>query len=78
MHFFTPFTVSFANSCIPSKSEEFAPSPKSAVNSPTNPPNYIILENWVFESFLLADDSFTKPLRSLLTCVLVNNNLLEN
>ena len=78
MHFFTPFTVSFANSFIPSKSEGFAPSPKSAVNPPTNLANYIILENWVFESFLLADDSFTKPLRSLLTCVLVNNNLLEN
>ena len=45
VHFFTPFTVSFANSFIPSKSEGFAPSPKSAVNLPTNLANYIILEN---------------------------------
>ena len=78
MHFFTPFTVSFANSCILSKSEGFAPSAKSAVNSPTNPPNYIILENWIFENFFLAGDPFTKALQSLLTCVLVNNNLWEN
>ena len=40
-----------------------------------NPPNCIILGNYVSESFLLADESFSKALRSFETCVLVNNNL---
>ena len=31
--------------------------------------------NWVFENFILADESFTKTLQSFETCLLVNNNL---
>ena len=33
------------------------------------------LDNWVFESFILADEPFAKTLRIFETCVLVNNNL---
>ena len=42
-----------------------------------NPPDYI-LENWVPENFILGDEPFAKALLIFKTCVLVNNNLLEN
>ena len=42
---------------------------------PKNPPDCPILWNWVFESFLLADESFAKALRIFETCVSVNYNL---
>ena len=42
---------------------------------PENPPNWPILDNWVFDNFILADKSFSKVLQSLETCVSVNNNL---
>ena len=42
---------------------------------PKNPPNCPILCNWVFDSFILADEPFAKVLRSLKACVLVNENL---
>ena len=38
-----------------------------------NPPD-CILQNWVFENFILAVELFGKTLRSLETCVSVNNN----
>ena len=38
-------------------------------------PDCLILCNWVFDSFILADELFAKSLRSLRTRVLVNNNL---
>ena len=41
---------------------------------PRNPPNCIILDNWVFENFILADESLEKALQIFETCVLVNNN----
>ena len=44
---------------------------------PRNPPDYPILSNWVFDDFILAEELFTKALRSLETCVLVGNNLWE-
>ena len=37
--------------------------------------NCTISDNWVFDNFTLADELFSKTLRSLETCVLVNNNL---
>ena len=40
-----------------------------------DPPNYITLDNWVFESFALVDKPFTKALKIFETCILVNNNL---
>ena len=40
-----------------------------------NPPNCIILDKWVFEKCVLADEPFAKVLRSLEICALVNNNL---
>ena len=42
---------------------------------PRNPPNCLILYNWVLDNFILAHDLFAKPSESLETCVLVNNNL---
>ena len=42
---------------------------------PRNLPNCTILDRWVFDNFILADELFRKVLRSLQTCVLVNNNL---
>ena len=43
--------------------------------SPTIPPNCIILDNWVFENFILADELFSKVLQSFENYVSVNNNL---
>ena len=40
-----------------------------------NPPDWPILCNWVFESFILADEPFSKALGSVETGVLVNNIL---
>ena len=42
-----------------------------------NSPNCAILDSWVYEIFLLADEPFAKALRILETCVSVNNNLCE-
>ena len=30
---------------------------------PKNPPNFIILDNWAFENFILGDESSAKALR---------------
>ena len=38
-------------------------------------PGRIILENWVFENYILVDEPFTKALQIFETCVSVNNNL---
>ena len=35
----------------------------------------LILCNWVFDSFILAEELFAEALQSLETCVLVDNNL---
>ena len=51
---------------------DFDNGPKSL---PKSPPNCPILCNWVFDDFILAEQLFAKALRSLETCVLVNNNL---
>ena len=40
-----------------------------------NFPDCTILDSWAFENFALADKPFAKPVLSLKTCVLVNNNL---
>ena len=39
-----------------------------------NPPGCAVLENWVFDNFILAYELFAKVLKSLETCVSVNNN----
>ena len=44
---------------------------------PKSPPKCIILDNWVFENFILADEPFTKALRIIETCVLVKKDLWE-
>ena len=50
----------------------FSIGPKSL---PKNPPDCPILCNWVFESFVFADEPFAKALRIFETCVSVNYNL---
>ena len=40
-----------------------------------NPPDCIILDHWVFDNLILADELFAKALQRFETCVLVNNNL---
>ena len=42
---------------------------------PKNSPDCPILCNWVFNNFILAEELFSKALRSFETYVLVNNNL---
>ena len=48
-------------------------------NGPSNlskdPPDCIILDNWVFDNFISADKWFAKDLRRFETFLLVNNNL---
>ena len=41
------------------------------------PPHFRVLDNRVFENFILADEPFAKALRIFETCVLVNNNLCK-
>ena len=41
---------------------------------PRSPPVCIILCNCIFDSFILADELFTKALQIFATCLLVNNN----
>ena len=39
-----------------------------------NPPDCTILDNWVLDKFILANELFAKALQSFETFVLVNNN----
>ena len=50
----------------------FSSSPKSLLK---NLFDSLISCNWVFDSFILAEELFTKVLQGFKTCVLVNNNL---
>ena len=43
-------------------------------NLPKNPPDCIILDNWVFGNLISADEWFVKDLRRFETSLLVNNN----
>ena len=52
----------------------FSNGPKSL---PRNPADSHILCNWVFDNFVLAEELFSKVLRSLETSLLVTNNLCE-
>ena len=45
------------------------------VISVKNPPDYIILDNWVFENFILADEPFAEILQIFETFVLANDKL---
>ena len=49
----------------------FSNGPKSL---PRNPPDCIILDNWVFDSLLLVVELYEKALQRFSTCLLVNNN----
>ena len=39
------------------------------------PPDFIILDNWDFDSIISVDDLLAKALRRFATCLSVNNNL---
>ena len=41
---------------------------------PRNPTDCTILDNWVFDNFILGDELFAKILRSFETCLSVSNN----
>ena len=50
--------------------------PNISIEVNRNYPNCTtILDNWIFENFILADESFAKALHIFETCVSVNNNL---
>ena len=49
--------------------------PKILVLPVINSPDCAILDNLVFENFILGDEPFAKALRNFETCVSVNNNL---
>ena len=44
---------------------------------PRNPPDCIILDNWVFDRLISINELFAKALQRFATCLLVNNNLCE-
>ena len=41
---------------------------------PTNYPDCIVLNNWVFDSLISVNELFAKPLRRFATCLFVNKN----
>ena len=45
--------------------------------SQRTPPNCTVLENWVFENFILGDEPFAKALQIFLTRALVHDNLCQ-
>ena len=46
---------------------------------PRNTPNCTILDSWILDNFILADELFGKALWSLETCLCVNDNFyVEN
>ena len=45
------------------------------INLPKNPPDCIVLDNWVFDNLISVDKWFEKALWRFETCLLVNNNL---
>ena len=49
--------------------------PITAFKGSRKPSNYTILESWVFDNFVLADELFAKALQGLETYVSVDNNL---
>ena len=52
----------------------FSDGPKSL---PRSPSDCNILDRWVFDNFILVDELFAKPLRSLETFLSVNNNIMN-
>ena len=46
-------------------------------NLPRNPPDCTILDNWVIDNLISAEQWFAKALRRFETCLLVNHNLWE-
>ena len=53
----------------------FSNTPKTLLVNPSDCP---ILCKWAFYKFVLVDELLSKAFRSLETCAMVNNNVLEN
>ena len=49
----------------------FINGPKSLLR---NPPDYVILDSWLFDNFISADELFAKVLRSYETCLSLSDN----
>ena len=49
--------------------------PNTSIETNRNYPNWKILENWIFEDIILADEPFAKAWQIFENCVWVNNNL---
>ena len=41
---------------------------------PRNPPDFMILDNWVFDNLMPVGELFVKTLQKFATCLLVNND----
>ena len=41
---------------------------------PRNPPDFMILDNWVFDNLMPVGQLFVKTLQKFATCLLVNND----
>ena len=65
------------NFLLTALNDAYKASPTSLNNKKKDHLNWIILDKWVFKSFILADEPSAKALRILETCVLVNNILWE-
>ena len=52
----------------------FCNGPKSLAR---NPPDCIILDNWIFDNLISVHELFAKTLRRFAICLLVNNNSCE-
>ena len=52
----------------------FSNEPRSLLR---NPPDCIILNNWVFDNLISVDELFAKAYKRFTTCLLVNNNWCE-
>ena len=78
-----PGSVPAAVNCIEKLSANglskfFITSKPSFINGPKsllrNPPDYVILDSWLSDNFISADELFAKVLRSYETCLSVSDN----
>ena len=78
-----PGSVPAAVNCIEKLSANglskfFITSKPSFINGPKsllrNPPDCVILDSWLFDTFIPADELFAKVLRNYETCLSVSDN----
>ena len=49
--------------------------PNILIGPNRNPPNFTILDKWLFESFIFADKPYEKALQMFETCVTANKSI---